>query len=291
MTITIEGIEMLTARPEKRLVKALNEATTRIAVLESQPTSRVAKNNLHRNQLIVQFTRQQDSLTSEVEHIVAQKIERKNLELFEVKEIFTNKNAVVKGYQDELADKAEKLTDSSTILRLAKKGSINLFSIPIEKYENGSKRIDELVEKHPWVAVLKMPGSKNSYHIATPTDFMTKIQKKAYRTDWNARIPEQREQRKLLISSVRKADAEYRRGAPERRKQDLLKRQEEKSAKRIMNAERATELEARKRALVSEKRAFNIRNKEALVRKKAMKETAKKQKKTAKMQAKMDNNI
>lgn len=279
MTITIAGIEKLTTRPEKRLVKALDTATTRIAVLESKPTSRVAEDNIHRNQLINQFTIQQDSLTAEVEHIISSKIEREHLDDFEIKEVFKNKNNVVKGYNHDLANNSEKLTDASTVRNLSKKGYISLFSVPIKEYQDGSNRITQLVDKNLWAVVLKMPGSKNNYHIATPTDFMTENQKESYRAEWESKESERKKQRQLLLVSIRKADAEYRRGAPQRRKEALLQKQSDKNAERLAKAEQATTQDALNRAKRSEKLAFNVKNKEALLRKREMKKAQKKAKK------------
>lgn len=281
MTITtIAGLEKLTTRPEKRLVKALDTATTRIAVLESKPTSRVAEDNISRNELIIRFTRQQNSLTSEVENIIAHKVEREKLDKFEVKEVVVNKKVVVKGFNHDLANSPDGLTDAQTVLNLAKKGYIRLLSVTIKEYEAGSERIARLVEKNPWTAILDMPGSKNNYHIATPTDFMTENQKEAYRQEWIAKEPDRKRERQARHAEIRRADAEYRRGAPARRKEALRKKVEDKVAKRQLKAEQKTRLDARNRAEKSAKLAFNIKNKEALHRKKEALKKAKELKKS-----------
>lgn len=288
MTITIAGFEMLTTRPEKRLAKALSTATTSIAVLESKPTSRVAEDNISRKERIAQFTRQQNALTAEIEQIIAHKVAREDLDKFEVKEVVVNKKVVVKGFNHDLANSPDGLTDAQTVLNLAKKGYIRLLSVTIKEYEAGSERIAKLVEKNPWTAILNMPGSKNNYHIATPTDFKTESQKEAYRQEWNALEPDRKRAYQAHLAEIRRTDAEWRRNAPARKKEARAKRIEDLTAKVKLKAEQKTRLDARKRAEKTAKLEFNAKNREALHRKKEALKNAKELK--AKALKKSQNN-
>lgn len=275
MTVDIAGIERLTSASEKRLVTALDKATTGIAVLESR--TRNANDDLRHEQ----FSRQQEALTAEIEHIIASKVAREKMESFEVKDIVVNKEAVVKGYNHDLATNPETLNSAKVVRDLYKKNYITLLSVPIREYKEGSERITALFARKPWVAVLKMPGSINNYHLVSPTDFKTDQQKEALKQEWVSGKAERKRLHKERIDAIRYADAEFRKQWPAIRAEQLAQEEAKRNEEAKRKAEEKTRLKALKREKQKAKRDFEIRNKEALLRKKAMKQAEKESKKKA----------
>lgn len=276
MTVDIAGIERLTSASEKRLVTALSKATTGIAVMESR--ARNTNDDLRREQ----FSRQQEALTVEIEHIIASKVAREKMESFKVKDIVVNKEAVVKGYNHDLATNPETLNSAKVVRELNKKNYITLLSVPISEYKEGSERITELFARKPWVAVLKMPGSIHNYHLASPTDFRTDQQKEAMKQEWVSGKAERKRLHKERIDAIRHADAEFRKQWPAIRAEQLAEAEAKRNEEATRKAEEKTRLKALKREKQKAKRDFDIRNKEALLRKKAMKQAEKEAKKKAK---------
>lgn len=187
---------VLTRRPERRLEKALHQLELDIARLESQRG--------RSNDILARMKVQRDTLENEVNYLVAVQHTREELEKFEILEVVTNSSVKPKGELKVTTPK--EITDYESLNNFTKKRQVALLSVPVKEVETKSERVKDTLSQYPWAVVVKMPHTKNVFHIAVPVDFKTEAQKVALNEEWVKDKPMRAKKARERIQAIKEAD-------------------------------------------------------------------------------------